>query len=123
MKLATMPLLVSFAVFSVSCAAAVAPDLQEERGKPGMAPEGFCPSETPCGSNVCDVDEYCCNESCGICAPLGGSCTQEFCGPTEPGGFPCGDTFCGEGQYCCDPSCGACIRFGALCVRDICGPP
>ncbi len=32
-----------------------------------------------CGSAVCAYDEYCCNESCGICAPLGGFCTQQFC--------------------------------------------
>ena len=39
---------------------------------------------TLCGQGVfltvCGSDEYCCNESCGICAPIGGSCTQEFCG-------------------------------------------
>ncbi len=33
-----------------------------------------------CGDAVCGADEFCCNESCGICAPIGGSCTQEFCG-------------------------------------------
>ncbi len=33
-----------------------------------------------CGNIVCGSDEFCCNESCGICAPIGGSCTQEFCG-------------------------------------------
>lgn len=42
-----------------------------------------CPPATsgePCGDNVCGDGEYCCNESCGICAPIGGVCTQEFCG-------------------------------------------
>merc|ERR1719361_811295 len=34
-----------------------------------------------CGDNVCDEGEYCCNESCGICAPEGGGCTKQFCGP------------------------------------------
>ena len=33
-----------------------------------------------CGSAVCAYDEYCCNESCGICAPLGGFCTLQLCG-------------------------------------------
>ncbi len=49
--------------------------------------EGFSPlAEAPtlCGQGlsltVCGSDEFCCNESCGICAPIGGSCTQEFCG-------------------------------------------
>ena len=32
-----------------------------------------------CGSAVCAYDEYCCNGSCGICAPLGGFCTQQLC--------------------------------------------
>lgn len=45
---------------------------------------GKSPSTGPvsCGPNVCESGEYCCNESCGICAPIGGACTQEFCGPT-----------------------------------------
>jgi hypothetical protein len=38
---------------------------------------------TLCGQGlsltVCRSGEFCCNESCGICAPIGGSCTQEFC--------------------------------------------
>lgn len=28
---------------------------------------------------ICGAGEFCCNESCGICAPLGGACTQQFC--------------------------------------------
>ncbi len=36
-------------------------------------------STTICGPNVCGPDEFCCNESCGICAPIGGSCTFQFC--------------------------------------------
>jgi PrcB C-terminal len=35
----------------------------------------------PCGTNVCGAGEYCCNASCGICAPTGGFCTQQFCMP------------------------------------------
>ena len=33
-----------------------------------------------CGDNVCGSGEYCCNSSCGICAPEGGFCTQQVCG-------------------------------------------
>jgi len=33
-----------------------------------------------CGDNTCGKGTYCCNESCGICAPTGGFCTQQFCG-------------------------------------------
>ena len=33
----------------------------------------------PCGRNVCGPGTFCCNESCGICAPEGGACTQVIC--------------------------------------------
>lgn len=33
-----------------------------------------------CGTNFCGPDEYCCNESCGICAEQGSTCIQEYCG-------------------------------------------
>ena len=33
-----------------------------------------------CGTASCAEGEYCCNESCGICAPVGGVCTQQICG-------------------------------------------
>merc|ERR1712228_1093096 len=42
---------------------------------PTMAPK-------QCGDSICHHGEYCCNESCGICAPNGGHCTQQFCGTT-----------------------------------------
>lgn len=41
------------------------------------------PSSSPstqCGSTTCHSNEYCCNPSCGVCAPRGGVCTQQFCG-------------------------------------------
>jgi hypothetical protein len=41
---------------------------------------GVCVAGTPCGDNVCGSGEFCCNESCGICVPEDGVCTQEFCG-------------------------------------------
>ena len=34
----------------------------------------------PCNGIVCGEGEYCCNYSCGICAPEGGYCTQQWCG-------------------------------------------
>ena len=34
----------------------------------------------PCGSNTCGGGTYCCNVSCGICAPVGTGCIQIFCG-------------------------------------------
>jgi len=32
-----------------------------------------------CGGNTCGPDQFCCNPSCGICAPRDGACTQVFC--------------------------------------------
>jgi hypothetical protein len=34
-----------------------------------------------CGNNVCGEGEYCCNPSCGVCAPKGGACDAIKCGP------------------------------------------
>lgn len=36
---------------------------------------------TPCGTSTCGAGQYCCNASCGICAPEGGVCTQQVCEP------------------------------------------
>lgn len=33
----------------------------------------------PCGEAVCGAGTYCCNASCSICAPDGGSCIQIVC--------------------------------------------
>ncbi|MBI4955404.1 MAG: hypothetical protein HY908_25500 [Myxococcales bacterium] len=33
----------------------------------------------PCGDNVCAAGDYCCNASCGICAPPDGFCIQMAC--------------------------------------------
>jgi hypothetical protein len=37
-----------------------------------------------CGDNTCGPNQFCCNASCGICAPLGGACTQVFCEDAPP---------------------------------------
>jgi hypothetical protein len=39
------------------------------------------PEIAACGKSSCAAGEYCCNESCGICAPIGGACTQQACEP------------------------------------------
>merc|ERR1712232_1050975 len=40
-------------------------------------------SVVECGpNNKCKADEVCCNESCGICAPLGELCSEQYCCPT-----------------------------------------
>jgi hypothetical protein len=33
----------------------------------------------PCGKVTCAAGTVCCNASCGICTPPGGSCTKQFC--------------------------------------------
>lgn len=34
-----------------------------------------------CGTKQCGAKEYCCNASCGICAPLGSACIMIACVP------------------------------------------
>lgn len=36
-----------------------------------------------CGDNRCGRGEFCCNRSCGICAPRGGACIQIACDASE----------------------------------------
>jgi hypothetical protein len=36
-----------------------------------------------CGNTICGKGTFCCNASCGICAPIGGFCTQQFCNTAE----------------------------------------
>lgn len=43
-------------------------------------PQPTCVADgVKCGSNSCGPDEYCCNASCGICAPKNGACIQIAC--------------------------------------------
>jgi hypothetical protein len=37
------------------------------------------PSTGTCGGNTCAAGEYCCNASCGMCAPKGAACIQIAC--------------------------------------------
>jgi hypothetical protein len=32
-----------------------------------------------CGKNVCTGNQYCCNQSCGLCAPIGSTCIAIAC--------------------------------------------
>ena len=34
-----------------------------------------------CGTTTCTRGDVCCNDSCGICTPPGGFCTQQICAP------------------------------------------
>jgi hypothetical protein len=70
----------------------------------------------PCGAATCGHGEYCCNASCGICAPRGGVCTQQYCSAGEV----CGMTMCGADEFCCNASCGICAPLGGMCIQVAC---
>ncbi len=75
---------------------------------------------TPCGDNLCDLGEVCCNSSCGICTEPGGVCTQQYCPPELPG-ESCGNIVCPPGTECCNASCGICVEPGGACTQQYCG--
>jgi len=86
---------------------------------------------TPCGPSRCAVGQFCCNESCGICAPHGGVCLQRQCGPSAVALTECtSDSDCrafssycdgcqclGCGMLDPDPSCHATV---VACILDPC---
>ncbi len=80
---------------------------------------------TPCGDNNCVGGEYCCNESCGICAALGSGCPAIVC---EPEPFICNGVVCEEGVTSCCAGCGpgesTCgPSDGSECLPPPCPPP
>lgn len=92
---------------------------------------------TSCGGSTCGAGQYCCNPSCGICAPLGGSCTQQVCASACSSdadcassescvngqcvsGQPCGNNVCPAGELCCNASCGMCAPPGVACTQQAC---
>jgi len=90
--------------------------------KPNVACPDLCriecpPGVTPCGPTVCRHNQECCNESCGICTPPGGVCTQQICAPT-----PCVDTvLCIRGFHWSSTECQCvpdepCVDT-VLCIR------
>jgi hypothetical protein len=60
-----------------------------------------------CGGKYCGADEYCCNPSCGTCAPRGQGCLADPCDRMR-----CGRLLCAEGSSCCSASCEEC---GSAC--------
>ncbi|EYF06790.1 hypothetical protein [Chondromyces apiculatus] len=83
-----------------------------------------------CGNSVCGKGTYCCNASCGTCAPKGGACTQQVCESpvkveAEPAfvGQQCGTAVCGKGMYCCNASCNRCAPKGMACTQEACVDP
>jgi hypothetical protein len=79
----------------------------EGEGSAGTSGEGSGDRE-PCGTVTCDRGEVCCNESCGICTPPNGACTQQFCTPEDAG--TSGDApFCGGIAGIACPGAGMCV--------------
>ncbi|KAL2107201.1 hypothetical protein VUR80DRAFT_5573 [Thermomyces stellatus] len=71
-----------------------------------------------CGAVTCGDGEYCCNDSCSICSPIGAMCTMQICQPQGP---QCGPTKCHEGFECCNESCGICVKEGeGACTQQVC---
>ena len=108
-------------------------ELHVDIGKDDAGPRadgGDAGSLSACGPNVCAAGEYCCNESCGICAPEGGSCIEIGC--SGDGGLPdvdagpvresCGSVLCDEGMVCCNESCGICTPPDGACIALACEP-
>ncbi len=77
----------------------------------------------PCGDNRCGDHEYCCNASCGICAPEGTGCSTIVC---EPGSVFCNGERCESETAVCCPGCNPgesyCSGPEGICPLD-CPPP
>jgi hypothetical protein len=59
---------------TVLCAAGTICRVQN--GNPVCVP---APGGGACGGNQCGPGQFCCNASCGTCAPIGGACLQIVC--------------------------------------------
>jgi len=91
---------------------------------------GSHPGE-PCGNNVCQPTEFCCNPSCGICAPHGGACIEIACVPEcshdecvagpalTQNCSPCASDVCATDPYCCNTAWDSiCVQAaGELCPK------
>ena len=77
-KTCTLAFLLVLAVAAVPALADSEPalDFGTLQGAEAMAGES-------CNQRTCGQNQFCCNYSCSICAPLGGACTQQICPPVE----------------------------------------
>ncbi|MEA2697914.1 MAG: hypothetical protein QOI66_2185, partial [Myxococcales bacterium] len=67
-------------------------------GNGGDGGDGGTPPPKPdagpgpsCGAATCTANQYCCNASCGICAPRGAACIQVACEPPKSDAGSTGD--------------------------------
>lgn len=92
-----------------------APDAPPPASSPSPAPVASAAGPVKCGEATCGAGEFCCNESCSICAPTGGSCIMKVC---EPNAGCKTDADCATwSSYCGDMPC-AC-----LAIEKAKGPP
>jgi len=75
-----------------------------------------------CGPNTCGVGKYCCNSSCGLCAPMGAACIQIACEPppTPADAGACVDNVaCTKGTVWSPAQC-KCVPVagGGACTTD-----
>ena len=49
-------------------------------GGAGVTDAGGDAPSVPCGTNSCTGGTYCCNPTCGVCAPRGALCAAQICG-------------------------------------------
>ena len=70
----------------------------------------------PCGDNFCGAGEFCCNASCGICAPLDGACIQIACEPVN--GSPSCLGFTKDDSCMNGKAFGECMSALAQCGGD-----
>lgn len=88
----------------------------------GGASAGSGGDEGPavCGTKTCAAGEFCCNESCGICATIEGFCTQqvcarstELCDYSDIEDYCIGDPYMIKKKFCLDGSIAV-----PICKRD-----
>jgi len=130
----TQLMMVALAGLLVACGGAV----QQEEWAPASVEEALSIGGEQCGANVCGIGSYCCNSSCGTCAPKGAGCLDVMCDVStgvdvtaeakpEPSasasigtGGACGGNYCGKGYFCCNPGCGVCAPEGGGCPDVMC---
>jgi len=67
-----------------------------------------CNAAKPCGPSRCSKDEFCCNESCGICAGFAEMCTMQYCEPVAKGHTCVETALCIVGYHWSSTKC-ACL--------------
>jgi hypothetical protein len=108
---------------------------------PGCGPNEICPAVCygtcepkpatgpACGPKTCAAGQVCCNESCGICTPPGGACTQQFCEDPKPSACKADSDCRTFSDYCTGCDCRAlaqsqpdpvCPGPGVQCLVDPC---